>query len=93
VNASVIEIRAWLTAALTRLRSGSEASRLVAHLRDACNQFLMMSGRPEPGLMPPGPRQALEDLRESFRVTLTYFGTEGKLPEALALAQAVEPGL
>jgi hypothetical protein len=93
VNASVIEVRSWLTAVLTVLHPGSDASRLVEHLRAACNRYLTAAGRPAAGLMPPAARDALEALRETFRVTLAYIGANGNMPAATALARAISEGL
>jgi hypothetical protein len=36
-NQSLLDIRGWITDSMTRLASRSEATRLLAALRDGCN--------------------------------------------------------
>ena len=52
-NQSVLEIRSWLSQALTALARGSEASRLVAALREACNRYLTLRRIPTRAALPP----------------------------------------
>jgi hypothetical protein len=91
LNASVLEIRGFLTDALHGLRPGELPYRLVEQLRSDCNTFLTTVGRPRQGVS--GLREhvteALTRLRESFRVKLAFLAKEGQLPVAGELAAAI----
>jgi hypothetical protein len=94
VNQSIVEIRGWLTAALTALDAKQEPARLVDQLRDVCNTYLTQAGRPSlEGMLEPKDVQALAELRESFRVKLAYMAGAGPIAEADRLARKIEKSL
>lgn len=93
VNASILEVRKMLTDALRDLQDGSEASRLLTKLRDACNKFLTDVGPAQmTGTLRPAVVSSLVELRESFRVTFSYMGSQGELCQASALAERIPYG-
>jgi hypothetical protein len=91
VNKSILSIRERLSEALKQLADGSPAFRLIAQLRDACNSYLTVASDPRPGRGPlrPHVRDALDELRESFRVTLLFLGEKGDLGQATDLAREI----
>jgi hypothetical protein len=93
-NQSLLEIRGWITDAMTRLASGSEATRLLSALRDGCNHYLRLTPNPRFGAaLRPEYAEALQGLRETFRVILRYLATEGGIAEAGVLAASIPPNL
>jgi hypothetical protein len=91
VNESIDEIRHMLSDALDELRPETEAYRLLEQLRTACRTYLRTSGPPTQSCMPRDAAVALTDLRETFRVTLSYFAQGGKLPIAEQLLARIRP--
>jgi hypothetical protein len=91
LNQSVIEIRGVLNSTLAASAHGSETYRLVEGLQDLCNEFLNAVGRPRTGKtgLRQHTQQALQKLRESFRVKLAYIGKEGGIAAALELAAKI----
>lgn len=68
-NQSLLDIRGWITDSMTRLASRSEATRLLAALRDGCNHYLRLTPDPRIGApLRPEYAEALHGLRETFRV-------------------------
>lgn len=93
-NQSLVDIRGWITDAMTRLVPGSEATLLLAALRDGCNHYLRLTPDPRVGApLRPKYAEALQGLRETFRVILRYLATEGGIAEAGELAAAIPPSL
>ena len=94
VNESILWIRDRLSEALVKLADGSEASGLVAHLRERCNDYLTAVPDPLGPGHPLGPAamEALKQLREAFRVTLAYLGREGGVDRAGSLAARIPEG-
>jgi hypothetical protein len=89
-NESVLSIRSLLTDAIAELSPGSEASRLLIALRDACNRYLTLTPDPKHGArLRPAYAEALQGLRETFRVVLVYLSQEGRLAEAGGLAASI----
>jgi hypothetical protein len=91
VNQSILWIRERLSEALKQLADGSVVYRLIAQLRDACNGYLTTASdpRPGPGRLRPHLQVALDELRESFRVTLQFLGEKGDLLQATDLAREI----
>ena len=93
VNDAVLLVRGFLTGALRQLGRRAAARPLVRNMRDACNRYLVAA--PDPVYEPftqlrPEFRQALKELRESFRISLLALAAEYRLPEAKAFAQRIE---
>jgi hypothetical protein len=86
----VLNIRSELTEGLIELAPGSEASRLIEALRNACNRYLALTPDPQRGAaLRPAYAQALQGLRETFRVILVYLSREGGIVGAGQLAAMI----
>lgn len=92
LNASILEQREWLTETLTTLSPERAPYRLVEQMRTACNRYLDAVPDPKEGELRPGTRDALQRLRESFRVKLRVFEEQCRLPLAGELALSIPDG-
>jgi hypothetical protein len=89
VNRAVLEIRSWLTEALTQLREDTDSYTAVARMRNACKTYLTKAH--DPITTPfthlrPHFRESLLELRLVFRANLQDIHTELRLDAATELA-------